>query len=55
MKLSRIYQAFASLMAKQIRGLSIIKVKKDLNKLKLFSKRLKLFKFQIDLKSFSHY
>ena len=36
--------ASASLLAKQIRGLSISKVKKDLNKLRSFSMDLKSFK-----------
>ena len=44
--------ASASLMAKQIRGLSIIKVKKDLNKLKSFSEDLKTFQIPNRFKKF---
>ena len=44
--------ASASLMAKQIRGLSIIKVKKDLNKLKSFSEDLKTFQIPDRFKKF---
>ena len=44
--------ASASLMAKQIRGLSIIKVKKDLNKLKSFSEDQKTFQIPDRFKKF---
>ena len=44
--------ASASLMAKQIRGLSISRVKKDLNKLKSFSIDLKSFQIPIKFKKF---
>ena len=44
--------ASASLMAKQIRGLSIVRVKKDLNKLRSFSKDLKPFQIPIKFKKF---
>ena len=44
--------ASASLMAKQIRGLSIGRVKKDLNKLKSFSMNLKSFQIPIKFKKF---
>ena len=39
-------------MAKQIRGLSIINVKKDLNKLKSFSEDLKTFQIPNRFKKF---
>ena len=44
--------ASASLMAKQIRGLSISRVKKDLNKLKSFSAGLKSFQMPSKFKKF---
>ena len=44
--------ASASLMSKQIRGLSISKVKKDLNKLKSFSVDLKSFQIPSKFKKF---
>ncbi len=44
--------ASASLMAKQIRGLSISKAKKDLNKLRSFSVDLKSFKIPSRFKKF---
>ena len=44
--------ASASLMAKQIRGLSIDRVKKDLNKLRSFSTALKSFQIPIKFKKF---
>ena len=44
--------ASASLIAKQIRGLSISKVKKDLNKLKSFSMDLKSFEIPSKFKIF---
>jgi len=44
--------ASASLMAKQIRGLTIGRVKKDLNKLKSFSMDLKSFQIPIKFKKF---
>ena len=44
--------ASASLIAKQIRGLSIDRVKKDLNKLRSFSMNLKSFKIPIKFKKF---
>ena len=44
--------ASASLIAKQIRGLSISKVKKDLNKLRSFSIDLKSFKIPNKFKKF---
>ena len=44
--------ASASLMANQIRGLSIGRVKKDLNKLKSFSMDLKPFQIPIKFKKF---
>jgi nitrogen fixation NifU-like protein len=44
--------ASASLMAMQIRGLSIGRVKKDLNKLKSFSKDLNSFQIPIKFKKF---
>jgi nitrogen fixation NifU-like protein len=44
--------ASASLMSKQIRGLSISKVKKDLNKLKSFSVDLKSFQIPNKFKKF---
>ena len=44
--------ASASLIAKQIRGLSIVRVKKDLNKLRSFSKDLKPFQIPIKFKKF---
>lgn len=44
--------ASASLIAKYIRGLSINKVKKDLNKLRSFSMDLKSFRIPIKFKKF---
>jgi len=44
--------ASASLMAKQIRGLSIVRVKKDLNKLRSFSMDQKSFQIPIKFKKF---
>ena len=44
--------ASASLMAKQIRGLSIGRVKKDLNKLRSFSIDLESFQIPIKFKKF---
>ena len=44
--------ASASLMAKQIRGLSISKVKKDLNKLRSFTMDLKSFQIPSKFKNF---
>ena len=44
--------ASASLMSKQIRGLSINKVKKDLNKLRSFSMDLKSFQIPSKFKKF---
>jgi len=44
--------ASASLIAKHIRGLSINKVKKDLNKLRSFSMDLKSFQIPIKFKKF---
>ena len=44
--------ASASLMAKQIRGLSISRVKKDLNKLKSFSAGLNAFQMPSKFKKF---
>ena len=44
--------ASASLMANQIRGLSVIKAKKDLNKLRSFSVDLKSFKIPNKFKKF---
>ncbi len=44
--------ASASLMAKQIRGLSISKVKRDLNKLRSFSIDLKSFQIPSKFKKF---
>ena len=44
--------ASASLIAKNIRGLSISKVKKDLNKLRSFSMDLKSFQIPIKFKKF---
>ena len=44
--------ASASLMAKQIRGLSIGRVKKDLNKLRSFSMDQKSFQIPIKFKKF---
>ena len=44
--------ASASLIAKQIRGLSISKAKKDLNKLRTFSADLKSFQMQGKFKKF---
>ena len=44
--------ASASLIAKHIRGLSINKVKKDLNKLRSFSMDLKTFQIPIKFKKF---
>ena len=44
--------ASASLIAKQIRGLSISKVKKDLNKLRSFSMDLKSFQIPSKFKKF---
>ena len=44
--------ASASLLAKQIRGLEIRKVKKDLSKLRSFSKNIKSFETPIKFKKF---
>ena len=44
--------ASANLIAKHIRGLSISKVKKDLNKLRSFSMNLKSFQIPIKFKKF---
>ena len=44
--------ASASLMAKQIRGLSISKVKKDLNKLRSYSMDMKSFQIPSKFKKF---
>ena len=44
--------ASASLVAKQIRGLEIRKVKKDLSKLRSFSKNIKSFEIPIKFKKF---
>ena len=44
--------ASASLVAKQIRGLEIRKVKKDLSKLRSFSKNIKSFETPIKFKKF---
>jgi len=46
--------ASASLMAKQIRGLSIAKAKKDLNKLRSFAMNLKSFQIPIKFKKFQY-